>query len=245
MAAIMTACNSITVAHTAVARAHITTASKARLAARSVVVRSKGAFLGNSKGLTRFGFSCAASSSKFVVKAASPFADEVNMTGEEYVVVGLAHCFEKIENKLCPRFVIEPVTAGTVESMAAGALTSYLALTSTTFGEASKMDLSLLPEELRSEDGVKFADSFIFRMECVARTWMRPHAVENCQSIVPASPAVRSDWNFSVANNTRILNFENVVNDNDNVKQDMSIDVYGRKEEGVDIEKQIEDLANA
>eukprot|EP00976_Prorocentrum_cordatum_P065136 1177785-Prorocentrum_minimum.AAC.2 len=194
------------------------------------------------------------------------------------VVQGLAHCFEKINNKLVDRFVIEPVTAGTVESMAAdrvkievnslalsayptscsqnislrfnmrfrsGALTSYKALTSTKLGEAIKMDLSLLPEELRAEKDVSFADNFVFRTECVARTWGRPHAVENCQNIVPASPDVRSDWNFSVTNNTRILNFENVVNDNDNVKQDMSIDVYGRKEEGVDIDQQIDDLANA
>ncbi len=28
----------------------------------------------------------------------------------------------------------------------------------------------------------------------------------------------------------RVLNFENVVNDDDNIKQDISIDVYGRAE---------------
>eukprot|EP00959_Pyramimonas_sp_CCMP1952_P165625 3461937-Pyramimonas_sp.AAC.1 len=52
---------------------------------RSADVRSR-AFLGNTRGLTSVGFSCSASSStKFVVKAA--FADEVNLTGDEYVVV--------------------------------------------------------------------------------------------------------------------------------------------------------------
>jgi phosphatidylinositol glycan class S len=40
----------------------------------------------------------------------------------------------------------------------------------------------------------------------------------------------RSDWNFSLEFK-RVLNFENVVTDDDNVKQDMSIDVYGRKKE--------------
>uniref|UniRef100_A0A7S0WIT2 Uncharacterized protein n=1 Tax=Pyramimonas obovata TaxID=1411642 RepID=A0A7S0WIT2_9CHLO len=240
----MTTCSTSTVAHIAVHRARSTTASKARAAARSVNVRSR-AFLGNTMGLTPFGYSCSASSSKFVVRAANTFADEVVMTGEEYVVVGLAHCFEKIENKLVPRFVVEPVTAGTVHSMAAGALTSYKALTSLTLGEAIKMDLSALPDAIRSEDGVQFADNFVFRTECAARTWSRPHAVEHCQDIVPSCPDVRSDWNYSVTNNTRILNFENIVNDDDNVKQDMSIDVYGRKEEGTDIDQQIEDLANA
>lgn len=38
---------------------------------------------------------------------------------------------------------------------------------------------------------------------------------------------VRSTFNFSL-DNKRVLNFENVVTDDDNVKQDMSIDVYGR-----------------
>jgi phosphatidylinositol glycan class S len=38
---------------------------------------------------------------------------------------------------------------------------------------------------------------------------------------------VRANFNFNL-DNKRVLNFENVVTDDDNVKQDMSIDVYGR-----------------
>lgn len=41
---------------------------------------------------------------------------------------------------------------------------------------------------------------------------------------------VRGNWNFNL-DDKRILNFENVVNDSDNIKQDMSIDVYGRQKE--------------
>ena len=40
---------------------------------------------------------------------------------------------------------------------------------------------------------------------------------------------VRSDFNFSL-DDKRVLNFENIVTDDDNVKQDLSIDVYGRAE---------------
>ena len=48
---------------------------------------------------------------------------------------------------------------------------------------------------------------------------------------------VRSDFNFSVEDK-RVLNMENVVSDSDNIKQDLSIDVYGReKEEDTEIEK--------
>jgi hypothetical protein len=40
---------------------------------------------------------------------------------------------------------------------------------------------------------------------------------------------VRSNFNFTLEDK-RVLNFENVVDDSDNIKQDISIDVYGRKE---------------
>ena len=53
---------------------------------------------------------------------------------------------------------------------------------------------------------------------------------------MPKYPETRNDWNFTVASDKRILNFVNEVNDDDNVKQDISIDVYGRdKAKGVDV----------
>lgn len=50
----------------------------------------------------------------------------------------------------------------------------------------------------------------------------------SCRDIVPLGQ-VRSNFNFNLERK-RVLNFVNVVSDEDNVKQDMSIDVYGRKE---------------
>jgi hypothetical protein len=49
-----------------------------------------------------------------------------------------------------------------------------------------------------------------------------------CRDIVPLGQ-LKSHFKYSV-DDKRVLNFENVVNDDDNVKQDMSIDVYGRKD---------------
>lgn len=43
----------------------------------------------------------------------------------------------------------------------------------------------------------------------------------------------KSNFNYNL-DEKRVLNFENVVDDSDNVKQDMSIDVYGRKQDGDD-----------
>lgn len=41
---------------------------------------------------------------------------------------------------------------------------------------------------------------------------------------------VKSSFNYDTSD-MRVLNMENVVRDDDNIKQDMSIDVYGRKQE--------------
>eukprot|EP00238_Polyblepharides_amylifera_P013328 CAMPEP_0196582132 /NCGR_PEP_ID=MMETSP1081-20130531/37607_1 /TAXON_ID=36882 /ORGANISM="Pyramimonas amylifera, Strain CCMP720" /LENGTH=231 /DNA_ID=CAMNT_0041902615 /DNA_START=150 /DNA_END=845 /DNA_ORIENTATION=- len=164
-------------------------------------------------------------------------------TSDDYLVLGVAKCFEKVDNKLEERLIVEPVTAGTIESMAAGAVTSYLACTSIKYGDAIQMDLSALPEDFQ---GLNYGDDFVFRCGCAARTWARPHAVEMLQEIVPWPPEVRSDWNFLIESK-RILNFVNEVNDSDNIKQDISIDVYGRSEEDTknDTDKAIEDSYNA
>ena len=43
----------------------------------------------------------------------------------------------------------------------------------------------------------------------------------------------KGKWNYNL-DEKRVLNFENVVNDDDNIKQDLSIDVYGRAKEEED-----------
>ena len=48
------------------------------------------------------------------------------------------------------------------------------------------------------------------------------------RDIVPLEQ-VKSNFNYKT-DMKRVLNFENVVTDEDNIRQDMSIDVYGRKE---------------
>ena len=50
-----------------------------------------------------------------------------------------------------------------------------------------------------------------------------------CRDIVPLGQN-KSNFNYNL-DEKRVLNFENVVDDSDNVKQDMSIDVYGRQKD--------------
>ena len=49
-----------------------------------------------------------------------------------------------------------------------------------------------------------------------------------CRDIVPLG-STRNKFNYNL-DEKRVLNMENVVKDEDNIKQDMSIDVYGRKD---------------
>ena len=67
-----------------------------------------------------------------------------------------------------------------------------------------------------------------------------------CRGLVP-SGEVRNDFNLDTdGDNKRVLNVEHVVNDSDNIKQDMSIDVYGRgsKEDENQTEADIAELYN-
>jgi len=145
----------------------------------------------------------------------------------DYIVLGLAHCFKKDENgKLKDALMVEPVTAGTLECMENGGVTCYKCVTATTLGVALKEDLSLLPVEMQVGS---VCDEFNFRAKCASRTWKRDHPQQNLLHLVPRD-GVKSDYNFNLQDK-RVLNEEVVVNDSDNIKQDMSIDVYGREKE--------------
>eukprot|EP00245_Coleochaete_scutata_P006385 TRINITY_DN20812_c0_g1_i1.p1 TRINITY_DN20812_c0_g1~~TRINITY_DN20812_c0_g1_i1.p1 ORF type:complete len:289 (+),score=56.63 TRINITY_DN20812_c0_g1_i1:110-868(+) len=160
----------------------------------------------------------------------------------DYIAVGLAHCFVKDENaKLQDHFVIEAIPAGGLECMENGGVTCFKFVTGTTLGKVLKQDASVLPEEFRA---ARFSDEFDFRAKCASRTWKRQHPQENLMHLAPEGK-VRSDFNFNL-DDKRILNVENEVNDSDNIKQDLSIDVYGRKEETSEAEApSVEALYNA
>ena len=175
---------------------------------------------------------------KFVTRAGSEnHGQDPEWSDDDYVVLGLAHCFRKDENgKLVDAFVVEPVTAGTLECMENGGVTCYKCVTATTLGVALKEDLSLLPGEFLSGS---ICDEFNFRAKCASRTWKRDHPQQNLLHIVPKD-GVKSEYNFSLQDK-RVLGVEVVVNDSDNIKQDMSIDVYGRQKEE-EISKEINEL---
>lgn len=95
---------------------------------------------------------------------------------DQYLVVGLAHCFERNDDgKLVDRLVIEPISANSLESMSHGAKTSYIHVYGVMLEDALRKG-GALPAEF---DAGVFCDNYEIRCDAAARTWMRPHAVDN------------------------------------------------------------------
>lgn len=154
------------------------------------------------------------------------YGSEWDVDGDGYTVLGLAHCFEKNdEGKLADKFVIEPIAANGVECMATGAPTCFKHVYGVSVGDAMKKSKAVLPSEFA--EGL-WCEHYQERLEATARTWLRPHAQDNLMDLVPLGKTV-SKYNYNT-DLKRVLNFTNVVNDDDNIKQDLSIDVYGRKD---------------
>lgn len=171
------------------------------------------------------------------------YGEDLSVPQDSFCVVGLAHCFEQVQGKLVDKWVLEPVSASSVEVVNNGCETSYEAFVACDVGTILSQDASKLPQELLCGHEASWGSEIEFRTGCAARTWMRDHARDVVRKLVPDGE-VKTGFNTSTRNK-RILNFVHEVKDSDNIKQDMSIDVYGREgdeeEEGQD---QIAELYN-
>ena len=139
----------------------------------------------------------------------------------------MSTCFRKDEEgKLSEIDVIEPINATSLETMSIGAATSFKYVTGVTLGDVVDMDSAraLLPEDYQAAE---FCEDFVHRSELCSRTWSRPYPQESLMDIVPIGNA-KSDFNYDVSKHKRVLNLVHEVTDEDNIKQDKSIDVYGR-----------------
>lgn len=179
-----------------------------------------------------------------VVRRAEEYGEDLAVPADSFCVIGLAHCFEQGEGgKLMDKWILEPVNASSVEVVNNGCETSYEAFVACDVGTILAQDISKLPEKLLQGKEASWGSDLEFRTGCAARTWMRDHARDVVRKLVPAGE-VKTGFNTSTRNK-RILNFVNEVKDSDNIKQDMSIDVYGREgEEEKGIDDQIAEMYN-
>jgi len=171
-------------------------------------------------------------SQRFLARLAAGTVDEMFLTeaeGDAYLALGVSTCFRRDEDgKLSEVSVIEPINATTLETMNIGAATSFQMVTGVTLADVvGQSDKSYLPAEYREAE---FCEDFEHRSEICARTWLRPYPQEQLMDIVPLG-ATKTDWNFDCTKHKRVLNLVHEVTDEDNIKQDKSIDVYGRFDE--------------
>lgn len=130
----------------------------------------------------------------------------------DYVVMGLATCFVKKDNKLHPVKVVEPIPSAAIEAILKGIPTSYEMAIATTVGAVWPNETPQVPPEFPA--GAEFCDDFAFRLQATARSYRsRPVATEHL-----AIGTLKTDFNFSTERK-RMLNADRVVNTEDNVKQ--------------------------
>ena len=135
-----------------------------------------------------------------------------DVSGADYIPVGLAVCFVKEDGDVSQVNVLEPIPTSGLATLLAGVPTSYqkvygLHLSDVLDGETAQRWADF-PE------GADFCSDFAFRAVSAARTFQRqPEMME----LVPVG-AVCDSLNHSTERK-RVLNLKNVVRTEDNVKQ--------------------------
>ncbi|CAM9742392.1 unnamed protein product, partial [Phaeothamnion confervicola] len=155
------------------------------------------------------------------------------LTADDYMAIGLACCYVmNEENKLDEYYVYEPLTAGTLETIDKGIETSYrrvMALRCADYFTGDVADpTGVNMDAIKALDGGEgghLCEDAIMRSQAAARTFRRRVEAQ----VIPVGEVV-DDFNFNTERK-RILNHKYEPSFDDNVKQDKSIDVYGREPE--------------
>lgn len=143
---------------------------------------------------------------------ATSYPNAPDLTAEDYVVIGLATCFIKDEGEVHPVKIAEPIPSASLEAVAKGIATSYELAYATTLGEILSEETPHLPAGFPAE--TQFCDDFVERTTAAARTYKRR---PSAQEIIPLG-STKTDFNYSTERK-RVLNSENIVKTEDNVKQ--------------------------
>ncbi|NEQ29477.1 MAG: hypothetical protein F6K04_00475 [Leptolyngbya sp. SIO4C5] len=140
------------------------------------------------------------------------YSNATDLTPADYLVVGLATCYTKEDGEVSEVTVVEPVPSAYLEAVLKGVPTSYRSLHGTTLGEVVVGDRPQMIAAAGAE--VQFCSDFASRAFAAARTYQsRPSA----QALVPVGTDL-TEINYSTEKK-RILNAQNIVSPEDNVKQ--------------------------
>ncbi|MBT9313758.1 hypothetical protein [Leptothoe kymatousa] len=137
------------------------------------------------------------------------------LSDNDYVIVGLAHCFTKQDGNVVPVKILEPIPSAYFEALLKGVPTSYKALYGLKLGEIVQDAQPIKPSSnIATDDDVAFCESFAERAKAAARTYQ---SREDLQKSVPYGQSYEG-VNFSTEKK-RILNSTHQVTAEDNVKQ--------------------------
>ncbi|MEB3356415.1 MAG: hypothetical protein VKK04_06790 [Synechococcales bacterium] len=143
---------------------------------------------------------------------ATSLATAPDLSADDYLVVGLAHCFLKEDGEIHEVQVMEPIPSATLETLLQGTATSYNLAYATTIGAILGDRGVQIPPEFPATTQV--CDQFEERAIAAARTYRSKPSV---QTALPQGTLHR-DFNFSLERK-RILNSERIVKTEDNVRQ--------------------------
>lgn len=138
--------------------------------------------------------------------------NDTDVTADQYVVVGLANCFIKEEGEVHPVKVLEPIPSASLETLVKGIPTSYSLAYATHIGAILSGDTPTMPSVFSND--VQLCDDFATRAIATARTY---HTRPESQTHI-ALNSTYEDFNTSLERK-RVLNSENIVKTEDNVKQ--------------------------
>jgi hypothetical protein len=140
--------------------------------------------------------------------------------GLEYVVLGVATCFQRDEDgRLSEVLVAEPVPAAELDCLAKEVRsTSYSLLYATTYAEIVQEDWPILPQDILPQ-GVRVGENFVRRVQAATRTYRAKPEFRH----IPLHEICTPDQGvFTLKHNPeprRIINTATEVSDADNIKQ--------------------------
>jgi hypothetical protein len=143
---------------------------------------------------------------------ATPLPQAPDLSTDSYLVVGLATCYVRADGETQQVTVLEPVPSAYLESVLGQVPTSYQQLQAITLGQVVAHDqpqpLPGMPAE------TQLGENFVDRAIAAARTYQSRPATA---ALIPVG-STYTDLNYSTEKK-RVLNLQNVVTADDNVKQ--------------------------
>ncbi|MCW6036762.1 hypothetical protein K4A83_10880 [Spirulina subsalsa FACHB-351] len=144
--------------------------------------------------------------------SATLFPNAPDVSATDYCVFGLATCFVRDGGEVSQVEVIEPIPSSALEALMKGIPTSYQWASGKNLGDFFGADEITIPAEFPSD--AKLCENFAERAVAASRTYKRrPEA----QVLIPLGTK-KEDFNYSTEKK-RVLNAENMVSAEDNVKQ--------------------------